>query len=328
MAAIIARHSDQKKNIISAILLSNYGQSTVSAKLDLNLLRSFVAVAEAGGFTAGADRAGLAKSKLSQHVAQLEARLGQRLFNRTTRHVALTGVGRQLYEECAPQLANVQAACDALGRGNQRLTGRLRISATVDYTARFLAAAVAEFSALHPSLQIELRSDDKVVDLVTDGIDVAFRIGWLADSTARARRLGTFEQACVAAPAYLRNRGVPKHPDELAEHDWIALTLLRAPLTWTFHRNDAHAVTVRMRARLRVDATAALRVLLLNGAGVSIIDVMEIDDDVRAGRLVHVLPGWKLPQGGIFAVRPPGPQSNPSASAFVEFLTRGRASAR
>ena len=294
---------------------------------DLNRLHSFVAVAEAGGFTAAAGRAGLPKSKLSQHVGQLEAGLGQRLFNRTTRQVALTSIGRQLYEECAPLLAGIHASCDALGRRSQRLSGRLRISATVDYTANFLATALAAFSMRHPALQIELRSDDKVVDLVGEGIDLAFRVGWLADSTAKARQLDTFEQACVAAPAYLLRRGGPKHPAELSDHEWLALTLLRAPLTWTFRRNDAHAVTVRMRARLRVDSPAALRTLLLSGAGVSVVNLTEAGDDVRAGRLIHLLPGWKLPSGGIFAVRPPGPGINPAASAFVDFLAQSRVEA-
>lgn len=298
-----------------------------SAADDLNTLRIFVAVAEAGGFTAAAERLGMAKPQVSLQIGRLEQALGRRLFNRTTRRVSLTDDGQRLHAETAPLLQGLLEAIGAVGGEAPVLGGRLRIAATVDHTAHFLAQVVADFSALHPQLQIELRSSDQVSDLVRDGIDVAFRVGWLRDSSLHATRLGDFHQGVLASPAYLARRGTPKHPQELSAHAWIALTLLPSPLTWTFTPESGDAVTVRMRAALRTDSSAALRALLLAGAGISIMNVTQSAGDLHERRLVRVLPRWKLPSGGIHAVFPPGRHRPAAAGAFVEFV-RQRLAAR
>jgi DNA-binding transcriptional LysR family regulator len=287
---------------------------------DLNHLRAFVAVAEAGSFTAAADRLGLAKPQVSLQIGRLERSLGERLFNRTTRRVGLTDVGQRLYDDCSPLLQRLLASLGSVGAQAPLLGGRLRISATVDQTVQFLAQVVGDFAALHPQLQIELRSSDHVVDLVKDGIDVALRVGWLRDSSLQATRLGDFQQGVVASPGYLARRGTPTQPQQLAQHDWVALTLLPSPLTWTFTPDPGEAVTVRMRARLRTDSSAALRALLLGGAGISVMNVTQLADDLRERRLVRVLVRWQLPSGGIHAVFPPGRHRPAAARAFVEFV--------
>ncbi|TCO81340.1 LysR family transcriptional regulator [Plasticicumulans lactativorans] len=291
-----------------------------AAAEDLNHIRIFVAVAEAGSFTAAAERLGLAKAQVSLQVARLETALGERLFNRTTRRVGLTDAGQRLLDACAPLLHGLLAALGSVGAGAPVLSGRLRVSATVDHTVQFLAGVVADFAAQHPALEIELRSSDRLADLVTEGIDVAIRMGWLRDSSLRATPLGAFEQGVVAAPGYLAQHGTPAHPGELAAHRWIALTLLQAPLTWTFTPAAGDAVTVRMRARLRTDSPVALRALLVGGAGVSVVSLLQAADELRDGRLVRVLPDWRLPRGGIFAVYPPGRHRPAAARAFVAFV--------
>jgi DNA-binding transcriptional LysR family regulator len=173
---------------------------------------------------------------------------------------------------------------------------------------------------LHPLVQIDLRASDQVVHPVETGIDLAFRVGWLRDSSQRAVRLGDFSQLLATSPAYLQRLGEAiVRPEQLATLDWIALSVLDAPLTWTFAAPDGSTCTVRMRSRLRVDSALALRMLLEGGAGVAVLDSLSAEAGLREGRLVRLLPQWQLPRGGIHAVYPPGRIVSPLARAFVDF---------
>ncbi|NML47591.1 LysR family transcriptional regulator [Ramlibacter sp. G-1-2-2] len=284
----------------------------------LDPLAVFTAVAEAGGFTAAADRLGMTKSAVSLRVRQLEAQLGVDLFVRTTRRVQLTQAGQQLFDAAAAPLRTVREALAGAASSRQLLTGHLRITAPVEQAAMSLAAPLARFSAAHPGLRIELFAADRVLDLVAGGIDVAIRLGHLRDSSERATKLAEFEQWVVASPAYLRAKPAPRRPADLAEHDWIHLTLLRSPLTWTFASARGKKESVRVRSRLQVDSTSTLRALLEQGAGVSVLDHPSVLPLVREGKLVRLLPSWSLPKGGIHAVYPPGRHVSGAARAFVE----------
>lgn len=286
---------------------------------DLNLVRTFVAVADAGSFTAAADRLGLARPQVSQQIQRLERALGTEVFQRTTRRVALTEPGRVLYEQCRPLLLGIEESLGRIGETNTVLTGRLRISAPVEHAAQVLTPVVRAFAERHPALQIELRATDRVQDLVAEGIDLAIRVGWLRDSSARATKLSEFEQGVLASPDYIRRRGSVRTPEELSGHEWIALTLLPSPLTWSFTKG-ADKVSVRMRSRIRTDSPVALRSLLLEGAGVSVGSLLDLGTEMEAGRLVRMLPDWSLPQGGVYAVYPPGAHIAAASRAFVDFL--------
>lgn len=286
---------------------------------ELDRLGAFVAVAQCGGFTAAAERLGIGKARVSLDVQRLERALGASLFTRTTRRVRLTDAGQQLLADSAPLLAGLH---DALARTRQRageIAGTLRIAAPVDHAAQQLAPLVAEFARHHPALKIALQASDRVSDMLAEGIDLSFRMGWLRDSSLRAVRLGEFEQIAVAAPAYLQRTGAPHRPEDLAGHDWIALTLLPTPLTWRFTARNGRARSVRMSARLQTDSATALRALLLAGAGVTVMDALSLQPDLAAGRVERLLPDWRLPPGGVFAVYPPGRHLSAAAQAFVEF---------
>ena len=287
-------------------------------RTDLNALPVFAAVAEAGGFTAGAERLGMAKAKVSLMVSRLEAQLGTSLFARTTRRVVLTEAGQALYAECVPALRGVEESIAQVGSAGN-LTGVLRISVAVDYAAQSLAPALAAFAARHPGLELDVRTSDRVVDLLKEGIDLAIRVGWLRDSSLRATRLGEFEQHVLAAPAYLKAAGPIKVPADLASHAWVALTLLPAPLTWKFASARGQTRTVRMNARLRTDSGGTLRALLENGMGVSVMDSLSSAQAVREGRLTRLLPQWSLPKGGVYVVYPPGRQVPAKVRAFIDF---------
>lgn len=292
---------------------------SIAGKMDLNALPIFAAVADCASFTLAAERLGVAKTKVSLEIGRLEERLGRRLFNRTTRRVALTDAGRALYADCVPLVQRIASTLTQLGDDAAPLAGKLRISATVDQAAQSLAGAVAQFGERHPAVQIDLLTNDRVVDLVKDGVDLAFRVGWLRDSSQRASKLGAFRQYVVAAPGYLARAGRPARPDDLAAHAWVALNLLPKPLTWTFADARGATRTVRMQARLRTDSASTLRALVESGAGISVLDEFSAADALHAGRLVRVLANWSLPVGGIYAVSPPGNHRPAVVRAFVDF---------
>jgi len=297
----------------------------VSAKLptDLNGLAIFVEVMEAGGITAAAERLGVAKNKVSIELRRLEAALGLTLFVRTTRRVAATEAGRRLYECCKPALAELEKAVGELGSERADLSGTLKIGASVDHAEQVLAPLVTTFAALHPALNITLCASDRVADMVAEGIDVSFRVGWLRDSSMRAVKLGEFEQCVVASPAYLKAHGMPRHPRELAQRAWVALSLLPAPRTWRFSGPNGEQEVLRLGGHLQTDSPAVLRALLCSGAGLSVMAVHVLGDALGSGRLQRVLPEWSLPRGGIYAVYPPGRHPPANARAFVEHC-RGR----
>lgn len=290
-----------------------------SLPLDLNSLAVFTAVAEGGGFTAAAERLGVAKARVSNVVQRLETALGTTLFHRTTRRVTLTDPGRRLHEASRPLLLGLADALAEAGDERAAAAGTLKLSTSIDHSVHFLADAVADFAQLHPQLRIDLLASDRIADMVAEGIDLAIRLGWPRDSTLRAVKLGEFEQFLVAAPEYLSRRGVPKRPEDLAAHDWIAFTRLPASLTWKLVSRRGRAVTVRMAARLRTDSSATLRSLVLRGAGVSAINRLSVEGELRGGRLERLLPEWSLPRGGIFAIFPPARHIAVNARAFTEF---------
>ena len=183
-----------------------------------------------------------------------------------------------------------------------------------------LAPAVADFSALHPELGIELVTNDRIVDLVKEGMDLAVRLGWLRDSSLRATKLGEFEQYVVAAPEYFARVGSPTKPEQLQEHAWIALSQLPSPLTWRFTGPGGDRRTVRVNAKLRVNTGSTLRALLESGAGISALDSFGCEDALQRGRLERVLARWSLPVGGIYVVYPPGRHIGTAARAFAEFF--------
>jgi len=288
-------------------------------RIDLNDLVVFDAVATCGGFTAAAARLGVATAKVSVEIGRLESKLGVVLFSRTTRKVVLTDAGQTLYGECRPLLDGLTRALERAGSGKDELTGTLRISSTVDHATLSLAPALAEFAQRHPHLAIDLRTSDRIVDVIDEGIDVAIRLGWLRDSSLRAAKLRDFEQFVVASPTYLQRVGYPHQPEALTELDWVALTLLPTPSTWKFSSASGETKTVHVKPRIRADSLGALRALLQQHAGVSVLDEFNAREGMRSNQLVRLLPGWSLPGAGIYAVYAPGNQVSAKVRGFVDF---------
>jgi DNA-binding transcriptional LysR family regulator len=288
-------------------------------RIDLNDLLVFEAVAETGGFTAAAERLGVATAKVSVEISRLESKLGVALFTRTTRKVVMTDAGQTLYEESRPLLHALTEAIERAGSGKEKLTGTLRISSTVDHATSSIAPALAAFARLHPHLAVDLRTSDRVVDLIEEGIDAAIRLGWLRDSSLRAVKLGEFEQYVVASPTYLRRLKRPHTPEDLVALDWVALTLLPTPLTWKFSSSGGETKTIHVKSRFRVDSPGALRSLLQQHVGVSVLDQFNAQEGINSKRLIRLLPEWSLPPAGIYAVYPSGRQVPAKVRSFIDF---------
>jgi len=275
----------------------------MSNGLNLNRLAHFVAVVDTGSFTAAAERLGVTKAVVSQHVARLEQEVRATLLIRTTRRLTPTEAGIAFHRTCTAILAQAEEAVACLSSASGTPSGTVRVTAPFDYGTAILAPAAARLSRLHPGCRAELVLTDHSLDLVAEKLDMAIRIGWLADSSHQTRRLGGFRQLLVAAPD-LADRLDPQTPQDLATVPWIAQNTLRAPLRWTFTHGGGGTATVEGTACVTANATPAVRACALAGAGVSVMPDYLIAADLAAGRLRRLLPDWHLPEGGIHAVFP------------------------
>lgn len=285
----------------------------------LDALRTFALVAECGSFTAAARRLGLAKSTVSKQVGELEARLGLRLVNRNSRRLSLTAAGEAWLGTCRRVLAELEAGESELAARTGEPRGRLRVTAPVTFSVRHLSPHLSRFLAAHPRIDMELVLDDRHVDLLAEGYDMAVRIGRLPDSSLVARQLGSARTYCVASPAYLARRGRPRHPRELAAHECLRYLHGRDPGRWLFER-DGERVTVRVEGRLTTNNGEVLRDAALNGLGIARLPSFIVAREIEAGRLETLFDDWRGGEVGIYAVYPAHRLANPAVAAFVDFL--------
>jgi len=264
----------------------------------------FVAVVEAGSLTAAAGKLGVAKTMVSAHMQRLEEEVGASLLLRTTRSLRLTEAGEAFYDAAKQIVADAQAAIEAASQATKAPRGTLRVTAPIDYGAMVLAPVAVALQRQYPELHVELLAADRVMDLVADHIDVAIRIGRLADSGHRATRIGSFVDQLVASPALMRERSAPASPTDLDSWPFIALTVLPHAAAWTFATEGQEPIDVRFRPTMSTNTASALRSAALAGGGLAILPDFVVADDLAAGRLVRVLPAWQLPTGGIHAVFP------------------------
>jgi DNA-binding transcriptional LysR family regulator len=279
----------------------------------------FVRVAEQGSFSTAAQQLGLSKSAVSKHVAALEERLGVRLLNRTTRRLAVTEVGAVYRDYCARVVQEVEEADLTASQHSIEPRGRLKVNAPMTFGFLHLVPLLPEFLARHPALEVELTLDDRIVDLLDEGFDLAVRIGRLADSSLVARRLAGTRFLCVAGPAYLARAGTPATPADLARHNCLRYSYRRQPDDWSFSRGTEQ-VTVRVAGNLQANNGDALRAAARAGLGIVYLPDFIIGDDLESGELIQLLADWEAPEIPIHAVFPP--QRHPSAKlrAFVDFL--------
>mgnify|MGYP001295597063 FL=1 len=289
----------------------------------LRQIEAFVAVVRAGSYVKAAERQETSKAVLSRQVLELEGRLGTRLLNRTTRRLSLTETGTAYYERCVQILDDLREADAEAGATTATARGRLRINAPLTFGNLHLAPLWGEFLKLHPAVELDITLTDRVVDLVEEGFDLAVRIvpaGRLASSTLVARPIAADHIVLCASPAYLRRAPALAHPSDLAAHAVMAYAWWSGGDTWQFTGADGAFAEVTVRPRLRTNSGDTCRAAALADQGVIYQPAFLVGPDVRAGRLVELLPGWRGPALEIHAVYPSRTHLSGKVRAMVDFL--------
>ena len=263
----------------------------------------FARVVEDSSFAAAARHFEMSPAMVSKHVQTLEQQLGVRLLNRTTRRVSTTEAGQEYYERSLRILAEISEADRAASDLQVAPRGRLKVGAPVTFGTRYVAPAVSEYLAAYPDVSVDLALDDRQLDLVADGFDLAIRFGELADSSVIARRLGSAHMVLCASPGYLMRHGEPASLDELGRSNCLIYSRSARP-TWRFTESDGNTRTVCVEGRLRASNGDALRVLALEGQGIALLPDYIVSDDLRAGRLVPLMTAYKPVELPIQAIYP------------------------
>lgn len=286
--------------------------------MDLNLLPMFVAVAETQSFSIAARRLGVPKSTISRGVAALEASLEARLFHRSTRQVVLSSEGKALLERVANPLAALQHSVVDAPALDAQPSGTLRVTAANDVATTMLAEMISRFSQRYPTLQIDMRLSNAMVDIIGEGIDVALRISTkqLADSQLAAFNVGSVVLGVFASPNYLARRGTPKTEEELATHDWV---MFRQTPVVRLDCPTGH-VSVKAKGNVMCDDMLFAREMAAQGVGMAILPAYLAHDHVVAGRLTRVLPTHKVNSGNLWLVCPNGKHIPRKVVVFREFL--------
>lgn len=276
-------------------------------------LRTFVAVVQARGFAQAAKRLGIAKSAISRRITDLEDRLGTRLLNRTTRQLSATAAGVELYQRGVRLLADFQEAEDAVSTGSTEPTGRLRISAPVSF-GLCLGQIIPEFMRRFPRLEVELELEDRLIDLVAAGFDLAVRISRLKDSSLIARKIAPIRHVICASPDYLQRRGRPKRPDDLREH--ATLRYSYADEYWEFAGSDA----LSPPSTFRCNNGDTLREAAIAGGGLAYLPTFIVHEAVADGRLEVCLSGFEREPIALYAVYPTTRHLSAKIRVFIDFL--------
>jgi DNA-binding transcriptional LysR family regulator len=283
-------------------------------------MEAFVSVVDHGGFTEAARRLGLSKSAVSKSVSALESRLAVRLLNRTTRRVSATELGLAYYDRARVVLRDALDADSMVTAMQATPQGALRISVPVSFGVGRLSAAVAEFLCAFPNVEVEMVLDDRFVELVAEGFDMAVRIGVLADSALRARKLAEARGLLVASPGYFAREGRPRSVDDLARHHLLHYSNQSSGNFWRLRTASGEERQVRVGGRLTANNADALIRAAEAGIGIALVPSFALGDALEHGRLEQVLPGAVSDPLGIYAVYPPGPFPQPKLRALIDYL--------
>lgn len=286
----------------------------------LQAIRVFRQIVEGGSFAEAARRLDLSPAAVSKNIRELEAHLRVRLLNRTTRRLSLTEAGERYFEQIAHILDDLSEADASLGPMQRMPSGLLRVSAPLAFTLTRLSDAIVGFLDRHPGLSLDLRLEDRLVDLVKEGVDVAIRgSGRLEDTSLIARKLMALPHVVCASPGYFARAGRPGAPDELRAHNCIQFTLSGHAQEWTFTR-AGHTRRVAIGGRFKVTTSLAVRDALLAGFGLSLIPRIYVEKEIADGRLVTALDDWEPIDSAVYVVYPSRQYVLPKVRAFVDFL--------
>jgi DNA-binding transcriptional LysR family regulator len=282
-------------------------------------MEAFIGVVETGSFSGAARRLRVGQPAVSKMIAQLESRLGAKLLVRSTHGLAPTEAGQAFFDRARRSIEEADEA-EAVARGiNTGLSGRLRLCAAVTFARLHVIPRLPVFLAQHPDLEIEVILDDRNVDLVEAGIDVALRMGTLADSALTARRIGQTRRCVVGTPAYFERVGIPSVPDDLTAHQAVIYDQKGGGSNWIFSKGSSQSA-VTLKGRVRVTAAEGIREAVFVGLGLTVASQWMFDPELKNGTVRAVLEDWSLPPIDLWAVFPTGRQASAKARAFASFI--------
>ncbi len=286
----------------------------------IQAIRLFVRVVDLGSFSKAAAELGIGQPAATKQVRRMEAQLGARLLHRSTHGVTPTEIGLLYYEKCKLITHHVEEAESVAALLQTQVQGALRISTSVAFGRRVLAPLVMQFMRMNPQLQVDLSCDDRYVNLVEQGVDVAIRMGPLADSTLGSRYLGLNPWVVAASPEYLQQRGTPSTPKDLKDHDALIYSTVQGDARWQFSGAGGKSASVPVRGLLRSNNLSTLLVAAREGMGIAALPRYVAEESLRKGSLVSVLDEWQLPQQEIHAVYPSPRMVPAKVTQFIDWL--------
>ena len=287
---------------------------------DLFRMAVFAKIVEKGSFSEAARSLGLAKSAVSQHLTALEETLDVKLMIRSTRSLALTDEGREYYKCCVRMVAEAERADQLLENARQSERGKVRLTCSYNLGFNFVVAALARFRELHSYIELDLVLEDRILNIVDEGIDLALRSGWLADSALYSVTLAPMEMIVCASEKYLRLNGHPDNPVALRNHPWVGISGIFHPNRVSLETDAGERVTVPLNTPVRVNSGLAARYLIQAGAGIGMLPNYAVHEALRQGELVRILPQWRSKRGTISALFPSRHHMSRRSRALIDFL--------
>jgi DNA-binding transcriptional LysR family regulator len=285
----------------------------------LSAMEAFVRVVETGSFSAAARQLRIGQPAVSKAIAQIEERLGVRLLLRTTHGLSPTESGQNFYEHAKRAIEEADEADFAARGAGAALSGRLRVCAAVTFARLHVMPHLPDFLNLHPSLDVDVMLDDRNVDLVEAGVDVALRMASLTDSSLTARKIGQGRRLVLGTPSYFAKAGEPASPIDLVRHQAIIYDQRGGGVVWTFRKNSAE-IAVTLKGRVRVTAAEGVREAVFSDLGLTVSSEWMFGPELRSGKVRAVLEDWSLPAIDLWAVFPTGRQASAKARAFATFI--------
>jgi len=286
----------------------------------LDGMKTVIAVVETNSFTAASERLGMSKALVSKYIGEVESGLGIRLFNRTTRQLALTDAGKSYYEHSLNLLEQFSAMVDNVTGEQTSPRGLLRVSAPVTFGEMKLSPIIPKFLQLYPDLNIEVIVTNNAIDMVEEGIDVRLRIGGVADSNMIARHLRTFPLILCASPKYLETNGIPQTPEDVSQHTCIIDSNFRVGKQWPIILKNGEAKTINVNSHIAVNSPKAVQEIAIAGGGIGMIPEFIVEDSIKDGTLITILPDCTTLEFGLFAIYPHRKYVSKKVRCFIDFV--------
>ncbi|WP_240142197.1 MULTISPECIES: LysR family transcriptional regulator [Nitrosomonas] len=285
-------------------------------------MNTFAHIVEAGGISAAADRMDVAKSVISRRLKELEAHLGVQLFHRTTRQMKLTDSGRAFYEQSVRILADILEAEHAVSQFHGALKGNLKVAVPLSFGLMHLGPAITAFLHTHPDIKFDLDFNDRQVDLLAEGFDLAIRIASLPDSSLIARYLAPVQAVMCASPAYLEHMGTPQTPEELIGHRCLAYSLISNSDNWNVYDSTGQLIKTRITPYLKASNGEFLRDAAVDGLGIVLLPAFIVYREIEHGALLPILTEYHYSQLAAYAIYPQTRHLSQRVRAFVDFLSK------